>query len=91
MPLRSVYIIIGGRVQGVGFRYFAKQKADELRITGWVRNTPDGKVEIEAEGEPQSIDNYMDWLKIGPSRALISTFSASPFEPSRNYRDFTIR
>lgn len=91
MAVRAVYIIIGGRVQGVGFRYFAKHKADELQIAGWVRNTPDGKVEIEAEGEFQNIENFIDWLKIGPSRAAISTFSATTFEPSRNYRYFTIR
>lgn len=91
MAVRAVYIIIGGRVQGVGFRYFAKYKADELQIAGWVRNTPDGKVEIEAEGEFQNIENFIDWLKIGPSRAVISTFSATTFEPSRNYRYFTIR
>ena len=91
MAVHAVYIIIGGRVQGVGFRYFAKHKADELHIAGWVRNTPDGKVEIEAEGEPQNLENFIDWLKIGPNRAVISTFSATIFEPSRNYMNFTIR
>jgi acylphosphatase len=91
MPVRSVHIIIGGRVQGVGFRYFAKHKADELQIAGWVRNTPDGKVEIEAEAELQNLENFIEWLKIGPSRAIISTFSATTFEPPRNFRDFTIR
>lgn len=90
MAVRAVYIIIGGRVQGVGFRYFAKHKADELHIAGWVRNTPDGKVEIEAEGEPQNLENFIDWLKIGPNSAVISTFSATIFEPSRNYINFTI-
>lgn len=91
MLKRSVYILVGGRVHGVGFRYFAKYKADELQISGWVRNTPDGKVEIEAEGESPNIEIFIDWIKIGPNRAMISTFSATTIEPTRNFKAFTIR
>ena len=91
MQVKSVYILIDGRVQGVGFRYFVLQKASELNICGWARNTPDGKVEIEAEGESQNLATFVEWLKIGPARAIIKTFSVSGISPSRQFKNFTIR
>ncbi len=91
MPVKSVYLIVGGRVQGVGFRYFAQHKAEELKISGWARNTPDGKVEIEAEGKTQNLETFIDWMKIGPARALIQTFSVSEITPFRNFTNFSIR
>jgi len=89
--MKSIYILIDGRVQGVGFRYFALQKANEFCIFGWVRNTPDGKVEIEAEGNPQNLKNFIDWMKIGPSRAIVQTFSVSDITPLRHFNNFIIR
>ncbi|OFX63721.1 MAG: hypothetical protein A2066_12130 [Bacteroidetes bacterium GWB2_41_8] len=83
--------MIGGRVQGVGFRYFAQQKASELHICGWVKNTPDGRLELEAEGEPQKLATFIEWLKIGPTRAVVRTFSVSDISPARQFKNFTIR
>lgn len=91
MPLKTVHLILKGRVQGVGFRYFARYKAEEFEIKGWVQNTPDGKVEIEAEGEPQNLATFMDWIRIGPTRARIDSFSSSEIGPPRNFTNFTIR
>jgi acylphosphatase len=90
MPVKSVYILVGGRVQGVGFRYSALYKAEEIGITGWVRNTPEGKVEIEASGELQNLNTFIDWMKIGPPRAIISTFSVTDILPARTFSQFTI-
>jgi acylphosphatase len=90
MPVKSVYLVITGRVQGVGFRYFAEHKAVEFNISGWVKNTSDGKVEIEATGEPENIKSFIDWMKIGPARAIIKTFSASEITPTRTFTNFTI-
>lgn len=90
MSKRQVYIVIGGRVQGVGFRYFALYKAEELDITGWVRNSPEGKVEIEASGEPQNLNTFIDWMKIGPARAITGSFSVSDISPERKFTHFTI-
>lgn len=90
MPVKSVYIIVSGRVQGVGFRYSALCKAEELGITGWVRNTQDGKVEIEASGELQNLNTFIDWMKIGPARAIIGTFSVTDILPARTFTQFTI-
>lgn len=91
MPVKSAYLVIAGRVQGVGFRYFAEHKAVEFNISGWIKNTPDGKVEIEATGEPENLDIFIDWMKIGPARAVIKTFSVSEITPTRTFTNFTIR
>ena len=90
MQRKAVFLIVKGRVQGVGFRYFAMYKANEFHIFGWVRNTPQGSVEIEAEGEPANVDAFVDWIKIGPSRAIISSVSNSEI-PSAGYKNFVIR
>jgi len=89
--VKSVYIQIGGRVHGVGFRYFAQVKASELGISGWVCNTSEEKVEIEAEGEPENLELFMDWMKIGPARAIIRTYLISEITPHRNFTNFIIR
>ena len=91
MPVKSVYLIVGGRVQGVGYRYFVVHKAHELNIFGWVRNTPDGNVEIEAEGESKNLEIFLDCMKIGPARAIVRSFSVSEITPVRNFTSFTIR
>ena len=91
MPVKSMYLVISGRVQGVGFRYFVRQKALEMQISGWVKNTSDGKLEIEAEGENQNLDAFIEWMRIGPSRAIIRSFSNSEITPIRNFTNFIIR
>ena len=57
---------IRGRVQGVGFRYFARKRALELNITGWVRNLPDGNVEVLAIGPISKLEQFMHYLQTGP-------------------------
>jgi acylphosphatase len=89
--VKSIYILISGRVQGVGFRYFAINKANELNISGWVKNTPDGNVEIEATGDYASLQIFADWMKMGPTRAIIRRFSVSDITPTRTFTNFTIR
>jgi acylphosphatase len=91
MQTKTIYLIVSGRVQGVGFRYFALQKARELNVSGWVRNTPDDKVEIEAESDPQNLETFIDWMKIGPARAIIRSFSVTEIYPPRHFSDFNVR
>lgn len=64
-------IIVKGKVQGVGFRYFVKTKADMLGIKGWVKNKINGDVEIHAEGEKNAIDTLIDYCRQGPSSAVV--------------------
>lgn len=91
MQTKSIYMILSGRVQGVGFRYFALHKAVELGISGWVSNTIDNKLEIEATGEPDKLEVFTDWMKTGPARAIIKTISVNEITPSRDFTNFTIR
>lgn len=71
MIKRHLSILVSGRVQGVFFRASAKAKADELGITGFVQNMPDGKVFIEAEGVEDKLDLFKAWCSKGPARAQV--------------------
>lgn len=58
--------VVRGRVQGVGFRFSTEGEADRLGLAGWVRNLPDGSVEVEAEGTPEAVAALVAWLHEGP-------------------------
>jgi acylphosphatase len=64
-------VIIRGRVQGVGFRYSAVREARRLGVSGYVSNTPDGSVEVVAEGDSAALDRLLRWLRTGPSMAHV--------------------
>ncbi|MGZ5189393.1 MAG: acylphosphatase [Flavisolibacter sp.] len=68
----AVHLIIKGKVQGVFFRASTKDKADSLGIKGWVKNTPDGDVEVKANGDPLALEEFIEWCKIGPSKATVT-------------------
>ena len=65
------HFLISGRVQGVGYRYFAKDAADREGVTGWVRNLPDGSVETLVEGDAAAVEGYLDRLRRGPSASRV--------------------
>lgn len=81
---------IHGAVHGVGFRASAKQKADELDITGFVRNEPDGTVYIEAQGPSEALDKFVAWCERGPSYARITQVKCEWREQTKNFNQFTI-
>ena len=91
MRKKSVFITIRGRVQGVGFRWFVKSKADELGLTGWVRNNSDGSVELEATGDVQGLNTFVDWINEGTSMSVVKELHVSEFHPIANRTGFTIR
>lgn len=70
MP-RHIRIHITGKVQGVFFRHEAKRKAEELGITGYVKNKSDGSLYLEAEGHHEEIARFLEWCKRGPSAAHV--------------------
>ena len=69
---KAAIIKVYGRVQGVGFRFYTQKKANELEITGYVKNRPDGSVYIEAEGEEDELELFIRWCEVGPSWAHVS-------------------
>ncbi len=83
---------IEGRIQGVGFRFFAQRMADLLSITGWIRNASDGAVELEAVGEKPRIEEFILTLKQGSSLSEVKNISVQQEEVEyNNHKDFEIR
>lgn len=74
MERKDVRILISGRVQGVGFRYFTKKSAESAGVTGWVKNLPSGEVEARLQGENHKIDQVIEQLKKGPATAIVRDF-----------------
>lgn len=79
MIIRS--IIISGKVQGVFFRASAKEQAENLGITGWVKNLPDGTVEIHAQGEKEAMQTFLEWCKKGPESAFVEQVQVKKVSP----------
>ncbi len=71
MATKRVHVIIRGRVQGVFFRAATQREAKRLGITGWVKNRPDGSIELLAEGEEDAIRELTSWASHGPSAARV--------------------
>lgn len=88
--LKSIKINVYGKVQGVGFRYSALQKANELGITGFVKNRNDGSVYIEADGEPEVLEQFILWCKQGPSWSRVDDIKVVEI-PYNNYGNFGIK
>ena len=83
--------VIRGRVQGVGFRYYAKAKARELDLTGWVRNLPDGAVEVMAKGPVSALERFMHCLEEGPIGGSVEKADFQWFQESQELNGFEIR
>jgi acylphosphatase len=81
MPTVRRRLIVSGRVQGVFFRDAAKAQADLLRIRGWAKNLPDGRVEIVAEGEPNDVERLARWCKDGSTRAHVTGVESTTEAP----------
>ncbi|GIW39526.1 MAG: acylphosphatase [Candidatus Binatia bacterium] len=88
--LSRVHLLVSGRVQGVGFRFSALDHARRLGLTGWVRNLPDGRVEIVAEGDPERIERFVRWCHEGPPGALVTHVEEERLPASGEFRDFRI-
>jgi acylphosphatase len=71
------HLLIDGRVQGVGFRYEMTRKANQLSVTGWVRNRRDGKVEAVVDGPPDKVDAIIEWTRRGPPGAAVTDVQVS--------------
>jgi acylphosphatase len=83
--------LIGGRVQGVGFRFFAEDAAAREGVHGYVRNLPDGRVEAQVEGDQEAVDRVEMKLRRGPAGARIDSFEVEPATPSYRPTGFVVR
>jgi acylphosphatase len=74
----SIHLEVSGRVQGVGFRWFVADKARRLRLAGWVKNRPDGNVEIAAAGTAEALAKLESAVASGPPGAQVQNVSRLP-------------
>lgn len=75
--------LVSGVVQGVGFRFSTEGEADRIGVAGFVRNLPDGRVEVEVEGEPHDVEKLLTWLRDGgPSSARVDSVEIDERDPT---------
>jgi len=87
---QAALLTIHGRVQGVGFRYFVKLKADSLGISGFVKNQLNGIVYVEAEGEPEHLHMFINVCRQGPSHAWVEKVEIQEC-PVQGFKEFEKR
>ncbi|MEK7630516.1 MAG: acylphosphatase [Patescibacteria group bacterium] len=90
-PQGRIMIKITGRVQGVSFRFYTKQKADELDLCGFVKNNPDESVDIVAEGDHAALQKLADWTGKGPEFSTVDHCETAWGEYSGEFSSFEIR
>ena len=83
-------VTVSGRVQGVWFRDSCRREADARRVSGWVRNCPDGRVEAAFEGTAESVEALVAWCSTGPRRARVVRVEVFEEMPTGTH-EFTIR
>ena len=88
--MARIKITVYGRVQGVGFRYHTRQKAQELGVTGYVTNKPDHTVEIVADGTDEQLKALVEWAKQGPERANVKRVDVEDCLPINRFDEFVI-
>ncbi|RMH40395.1 MAG: acylphosphatase [Deltaproteobacteria bacterium] len=90
METIRVRVRVRGRVQGVWFRGSTRERAMRVGVSGWVRNLPDGSVELEAEGPPEAVDALVDWCRQGPPAARVDSVEVERIAPIGD-RGFEVR
>lgn len=88
---KKVQVHYSGRVQGVGFRYTARQIAHGYEVVGYVKNLPDGRVEMTVEGDEAELKRFLTAIGASDLGAHIRHETATWSEPSGQFRDFSIR
>lgn len=84
-------LLIEGRVQGVFYRASTKARAEELGVTGYARNLSDGRVEVLAEGDEQTLILLLDWCRDGPSQASVQHIDVEKNTGNPQFSDFRIQ
>jgi acylphosphatase len=84
-------LLISGRVQGVGFRFFAEERASVEGLHGYVRNLPDGRVEVFIEGDDESVVRVERALRRGPPGARVDHVEVEPAAPTGRATGFSVR
>ncbi len=91
MSRARIHCFISGRVQGVAYRAYTQREAMQLGFTGWVRNCPDSRVELVAEGEQASLQQLVRWCRQGPPAAIVTDVETQWEAGTGAYLTFEIR
>ena len=91
MTPRKIELVVSGVVQGVGFRYYVYQRARQLGLVGTVRNLPDGRVQVVAEGARGELEILIKELTVGPRFASVQDVELKWSEPSGSYDGFDVQ
>lgn len=83
--------VVSGHVQGVGFRYATTRLAQQLGLAGWVRNRPDGVVEVWAQGPAERLADLSAFLRHGPAGAAVTAIELGPTDPDPSLTGFEVR
>jgi acylphosphatase len=89
--MKRIGAVVEGRVQGVGFRYFTQETACRHHLSGWVRNTPEGNVELEAQGGTADIEAFVKELREGPQLSQVTGLRTYDMPLEENEQGFAIR
>jgi acylphosphatase len=89
--MKRVHVYISGTVQGVAFRAKTRNEAIRNKVSGWVRNLPDGGVEAVFEGKPEDVARVVGWCRVGPSLAVVERVEALEEPYSGAFKEFSIR
>ncbi len=85
----TIHLLIKGKVQGVFYRAAAKDVAEQLDITGWIRNTKEGDVEAVVTGDEDLVKEFVEWSKKGPGKAKVDKVTVTEKEPEQ-FENFKI-
>ena len=86
-----VRVVIEGRVQGVFFRAYARDQAAQFKLTGWVKNLPDGRVEAVVEGSCEQVEVFVNWCHTGPVNAKVTGVTLEKQEYRGEFQTFSVR
>ncbi len=87
----GAHILVQGTVQGIGYRYFVLRQAKALGITGWVKNLANGDVELEAQGDKKSLEDFIESLKTGHPWASVQQAKINWLEGNKQFDQFVIK
>lgn len=89
--MKRIHLILSGRVQGVGFRYFCLEQAEQLGLAGYARNRSDGSVEVEAQGEDAAIERFAKTVANGPRAAHVADIEREDIVSLSSEREFRVQ
>lgn len=89
--MEQLHAIVNGRVQGVGFRYFVLESANQHGLNGWVRNRFDGTVEVMAEGEREALEMLLQDLWQGPRSSFVENVKVDWSPATQEFERFSVR